>query len=54
MGDSWEKAKRYNSTKLHTIRGFAHLPFARTVDPSYNEWMTKDELAEGYARWAKK
>lgn len=53
VGDSWKT--RYDSTKLHTIREFGHLPFERTfTDPPYPEYLTKDHLAEGYQNWAAK
>lgn len=52
VGDSW--GKRYNSTKLHTIREFAHLPFERTFPDTYPEFLTKDMLSEGYKDWAKR
>lgn len=53
VGDSWKT--RYDSTKLHTIREFGHLPFEKTfTDPPYPEYLTKDQLAEGYQRWAAK
>jgi hypothetical protein len=32
----------------------AHLPFERTFGPEYQEWLTKDDLAEGYQRWVAK
>ena len=31
----------------------AHLPFERTFPSTYQEWLTKGDLAEGYRRWAK-
>jgi hypothetical protein len=30
------------------------LPFERTFGPKYPEWLTKDDLAEGYKEWASK
>lgn len=32
----------------------AHLPFDRTFPESYPEFLTKDDLAEGYIKWTKK
>lgn len=32
----------------------AHLPFDRTFPDSYPQYLTKDDLAQGYADWAKK
>ncbi|KAF2796703.1 FAD/NAD(P)-binding domain-containing protein [Melanomma pulvis-pyrius CBS 109.77] len=52
VGDNWKT--RYDSTKLHTIREFAHLPFDRTFPDTYGEWLTKDEMAQGYKTWATK
>lgn len=51
VGDNWKT--RYDSTKLHTIREFAHLPFERTFPKdSYPEFLTKDMLSVGYKKWA--
>jgi len=53
VGDSWKL--RYSSAKLHTIREYSHLPSDRTfTDPNLPEWLSKDELAEGYYSWAKR
>ncbi|KPM39840.1 hypothetical protein AK830_g6729 [Neonectria ditissima] len=52
VGDNWKS--RYESTKLHTVREFAHLPFDRTFPASYPEFLTKDNLASGYRNWATK
>lgn len=52
IGDSWKT--RYASTRLHTIREYAHLPFNRTFPNSYQEFLTKDDLAQGYIDWARK
>ncbi|KIY01266.1 uncharacterized protein Z520_02818 [Fonsecaea multimorphosa CBS 102226] len=52
VGDSW--AKRYDSTRLHTVREFAHLPFERTFPATYQEWLVKDDLAKGHREWVKK
>lgn len=30
----------------------AHLPFERTFTPQYQEFLSKDDLAEGYQTWA--
>lgn len=53
IGDSW--ASRYDSARLHTSREYAHLPFDRTFpEDKYQEFMTKDELAQGYQDWCAK
>ncbi|KAF7552096.1 hypothetical protein G7Z17_g4525 [Cylindrodendrum hubeiense] len=52
VGDNWKT--RYDSTKLHTVREFAHLPFDRTFPSTYREFLTKDDLASGYHNWANK
>ncbi|KAH8652009.1 hypothetical protein BGZ61DRAFT_374837 [Ilyonectria robusta] len=52
VGDNWKT--RYDSTKLHTVREFAHLPFERTFPASYPEFLPKDDLASGYRKWASK
>lgn len=52
VGGNWRK--RYDSAKLHTIREYSHLPFERTFGADYPEYLTKDDLANGYARWADK
>ncbi|CZR68760.1 related to flavin-containing monooxygenase [Phialocephala subalpina] len=52
VGDCWRT--RYDSVKLHTIREFAHLPFDRTFPSTYQQWLTKDDMARGYQDWAKK
>ncbi|KAK5222259.1 hypothetical protein LTR72_006516 [Exophiala xenobiotica] len=52
VGDSW--AKRYDSTRLHTVREFAHLPFERTFPATYQEFLTKDDLAKGFREWVAK
>jgi thioredoxin reductase len=49
VGDSWKT--RYTSAKLHTTCEYAHLPFDRTFPAHYQEWLTKDELAQGYRDW---
>ncbi|KAK5047064.1 hypothetical protein LTR84_007006 [Exophiala bonariae] len=46
VGDSWNS--RYDSTKLHTAREFGHLPFYRTYDDSYPEFLTKGDIARGH------
>ncbi|KAK5327269.1 hypothetical protein LTR93_002653 [Exophiala xenobiotica] len=45
VGDSWKT--RYKSTK-------SHLPFDRTFPPHYPQYLSKDDLAQGYLDWAKK
>ncbi|EHY59245.1 hypothetical protein HRR83_001485 [Exophiala dermatitidis] len=52
VGDAWRL--RYDSAKLHTIREYAHLPFGRTFGPEYDEYLTKDDLADGHRKWAEK
>jgi thioredoxin reductase len=52
VGDSWKT--RYNSARLHTTREYAHLPFDRTFPAHYQEWLTKDDLAQGYRDWTSK
>ncbi|KIV77303.1 hypothetical protein PV11_09110 [Exophiala sideris] len=52
VGDSWKN--RYRSTKLHTTRESSHLPFDRTFPPHYPEYLSKDDLAQGYLEWSKK
>lgn len=52
VGDNWKL--RYQSTKLHTTRESSHLPFDRTFPPSYPEFLTKDNLAQGYQDWVNK
>ncbi|KAL3481715.1 flavin-containing monooxygenase [Aspergillus californicus] len=52
IGDNWRL--RYKSTRLHTVREYAHLPFERTFGDDYQEFLTKDDLADGYAQWTKK
>lgn len=53
IGDSW--ASRYDSARLHTPREYAHLPFDRTFPADrYQQFLTKDDLAQGYQEWARK
>ncbi|KAF2703732.1 FAD/NAD(P)-binding domain-containing protein [Pleomassaria siparia CBS 279.74] len=52
VGDSWKL--RYNSARLHTCRQYSHLPFNRTFPSTYQEWLTKDDLAQGYQDWVKR
>ncbi|PKX90546.1 flavin-containing monooxygenase [Aspergillus novofumigatus IBT 16806] len=52
VGDDWRL--RYDSAKLHTIRDYSHLPFERNFAHIDHEWLTKDDLAEGFASWAEK
>ncbi|KAF2464232.1 FAD/NAD(P)-binding domain-containing protein [Lindgomyces ingoldianus] len=51
VGDNWKL--RYGSARLHTIRQYSHLPFNRTFPSHYQEWLTKDDLAQGYKDWVK-
>lgn len=39
---------------VHTIRDYSHLPFERNFAHIDHEWLTKDDLAEGFAAWAEK
>lgn len=52
MGDNWRN--RYDSARLHTVREYAHLPYERTFDESYPEYLHKDDLAQAYARYVEK
>ncbi|RLL95867.1 hypothetical protein CFD26_105769 [Aspergillus turcosus] len=52
VGDNWRL--RYDSAKLHTIRDYSHLPFERNFAHVDHEWLTKDDLADGFAAWADK
>lgn len=52
VGDNW--TSRYDSTRLHTTREFAHLPFERTFGAQYQEYLTKDDVARGFIQWTKK
>ncbi|KUJ21180.1 dimethylaniline monooxygenase (N-oxide forming) [Mollisia scopiformis] len=52
VGDNWKL--RYGSARLHTNREYGHLPFERTFGPEYEEYLSKDDLAKGYAAWVKK
>ncbi|KAL5590067.1 hypothetical protein FOVSG1_011934 [Fusarium oxysporum f. sp. vasinfectum] len=52
VGDAWRL--RYESARLHTVREYSHLPFDRTFGPEYNEYLGKNELAEGHKKWAEK
>ncbi|KAK6373275.1 hypothetical protein LTS17_008294 [Exophiala oligosperma] len=52
VGDNWKL--RYQSTKLHTTRESSHLPFDRTFPACYPEFLTKDDLAQGYQDWVTK
>ncbi|KAH6988273.1 putative flavin-containing monooxygenase [Ilyonectria sp. MPI-CAGE-AT-0026] len=52
VGDNWRN--RYCSTKLHTTRESSHLPFDRTFPPHYPQYLTKNDLAQGYSDWAEK
>ncbi|KAH7319169.1 dimethylaniline monooxygenase (N-oxide forming) [Rhexocercosporidium sp. MPI-PUGE-AT-0058] len=52
VGDSWKT--RYNSARLHTSREYAHLPFERTFPSTYEEFLSRDDLAEGHQSWVSK
>lgn len=44
----------YTYAIVHTIRESSHLPFERTFTPNYPEWLTKDDLADGFKAWSEK
>ncbi|KAF2228902.1 flavin-containing monooxygenase [Viridothelium virens] len=50
VGDSWNA--RYDSTRLHTIREYSHLPFDRTFPSSYPDFLTGKDLGRGHRDWA--
>ncbi|KAI1990494.1 hypothetical protein LOZ53_001575 [Ophidiomyces ophidiicola] len=52
VGDNW--LLRYESAKLHTVRNYAHLPFERTFTPDWREFLTKCDVAKGFATWFNK
>ncbi|KAK0117991.1 hypothetical protein ONS95_012302 [Cadophora gregata] len=52
IGDNWKM--RYVSARLHTAREYAHLPFERTFPSRYQEFLSRDDLVEGYRNWADK
>ncbi|KAH7391256.1 dimethylaniline monooxygenase (N-oxide forming) [Cadophora sp. MPI-SDFR-AT-0126] len=52
VGDNWKT--RYGSARLHTSREYGHLPFERTFSSRYQEFLSKDDLVEGYQRWVEK
>lgn len=52
IGDNW--LNRYESARLHTIREYSHLPFDRTYDDSYQQFLTKYDIVKGYRSWVKK
>ena len=57
IGDSWRT--RYDCAKLHLIREYCHLPFDRTYQKDLDfvngtEWLTKDQIAEGHQRFARR
>jgi cation diffusion facilitator CzcD-associated flavoprotein CzcO len=53
IGDNWRN--RFDSARLHTPRNMAQLPFERTFAAgTHSQWLSKDELADGYENWAKK
>ncbi|KAG4435271.1 hypothetical protein IFR05_009231, partial [Cadophora sp. M221] len=45
VGDNWKT--RYNSAR-------PHLPFERTFPSSYQNFLSKDDMAEGYQSWVSK
>ncbi|KAH6688097.1 dimethylaniline monooxygenase (N-oxide forming) [Leptodontidium sp. MPI-SDFR-AT-0119] len=52
VGDNWKT--RYSSARLHTSREYAHLPFERTFPPCFQQFLSKDDMAEGYQSWVSK
>lgn len=52
VGDSWRS--RYDSARLHTTRDYTHLPYDRTFDESFPEYLGKDDLADAYEKYAQK
>lgn len=52
VGDNW--LNRYDSARLHTIREYSHLPFDRTFSDSFQQYLTKYDLAKGYKQWVRK
>lgn len=52
VGDNW--ATRYDSARLHTPRDYNHLPFSRTFDPSYQDFLDKHDLVKGYQEYVRK
>ncbi|KAH8820696.1 dimethylaniline monooxygenase (N-oxide forming) [Xylogone sp. PMI_703] len=52
IGDSWKL--RYKSARLHTIREYTNLAFDRTFTEEYEEYLGKDDIGNGYRRWAEK
>lgn len=52
VGDNW--MLRYDTARLHTTREYAHLPYDRTFNPEYQEYLTKYDLARGYKAWVAK
>ncbi|OCL07499.1 putative flavin-containing monooxygenase [Glonium stellatum] len=53
IGDNWRN--RFDSATLHTPRNMAQLPFERTfTSETYSQWLSKDELADGYNKWVNK
>ncbi|RVX68377.1 hypothetical protein B0A52_07377 [Exophiala mesophila] len=51
VGDNW--ATRYESARLHTPRDYNHLPFSRTFDPSYQDFLDKYDLVKGYQHYVR-
>lgn len=52
IGDNWRS--RYDSARLHTLREYTHLPYDRTWTDTSVEYLSKDDLADGYIKWAEK
>ncbi|KAH8807118.1 dimethylaniline monooxygenase (N-oxide forming) [Xylogone sp. PMI_703] len=51
IGDNW--LLRYDSTRLHTPREFAHLPFKRTFPPTFQEYLDKYDISNGFKQWVR-
>jgi hypothetical protein len=52
VGENW--AIRYDSAKLHTPRDYSQLPFGRIFDSSYQEYLDKHDLVQGYGEFIHK
>ncbi|KIW71278.1 hypothetical protein PV04_03461 [Phialophora macrospora] len=52
VGENW--AVRYDSAKLHTPRDYSQLPFGRIFDSSYQEYLDKHDLVQGYGEFIRR
>ena len=53
VGDNWRQ--RYESARFHTTKYWSEMPHgAIFADKRYNMWLGRDELAEGYAEYARR